>query len=441
MREDGARAPSHLAGPRPKTGARIRSAAIWKTPRSSLVLILSVEALCVTWLALANAYGTPDMSDVGRFILLSALALVYAEANGRIERVRRFMGGAGNSILAGASSLWCFTAVLILPAGLAGGIAVIIYIEALLRNHRHRLVVPHRLVYSGAADLAAVLAAASVLSQLGGLGMVDGNSASSLLGVLAAMLTYAVVNQALVVSAVYLVRRPIPLRAVLGGLDEQLTEFATLALAVLFAVTIVHAPILSPFTLVLISVLQRSALVRQLQEQATRDAKTGLLNSGAWRQEAERELVRGERVGTPMSVLMIDLDHFKQLNDQYGHPAGDAVLRSVADCIGEALRGYDAVGRFGGEEFIALLADAGEQVSARVAERLRARIAALEFGHDGQVTASIGVGVGIAAVHSLDEMILIADKALYIAKRSGRNKVHLSHVAASSAVTERHTTS
>jgi diguanylate cyclase (GGDEF)-like protein len=187
----------------------------------------------------------------------------------------------------------------------------------------------------------------------------------------------------------------------------------------------VNAPLLSPFTLLLIVVLRRSALVRELQVQAMRDAKTGLLNAGGWRQEADREVVRAERLGSELSVLMVDLDHFKDVNDSYGHPAGDAALAAIADCLRDALRGYDAVGRFGGEEFIALLADADQEVSRTVAERLCARIRCLELGHGGTVSASIGVGVGIAGRHSLDELIAVADKALYVAKGSGRDQVQL----------------
>jgi diguanylate cyclase (GGDEF)-like protein len=222
---------------------------------------------------------------------------------------------------------------------------------------------------------------------------------------------------------VYLVSQPVRLRQVLPSVEDETMEAATLALAVLFAVALVHAPLLSPLSLLLVVVLRRSALVRELQVQATRDAKTGLLNAGGWRQEADRELVRAERVNGTMSVLMVDLDHFKDLNDSYGHPAGDAALKAVADCLTDALRGYDAVGRYGGEEFIALL-DADERVSQAVANRLCARIRTLQLAHGGTITASIGVGVGTAGTHTLDELISIADKALYIAKGSGRDQVH-----------------
>ena len=161
-----------------------------------------------------------------------------------------------------------------------------------------------------------------------------------------------------------------------------------------------------------------------MQVQATRDAKTGLLNAGAWRHEAERELVRAERLEAPVTVFMLDLDHFKNLNDAHGHQAGDAALKAVADCIGDALRGYDAVGRFGGEEFVALLTDIDAVQAGKVANRLLERIRTLRLAHEGSITASIGVGVGRSDAHSVDDLISVADQALYVAKNSGRDRVH-----------------
>ena len=166
-------------------------------------------------------------------------------------------------------------------------------------------------------------------------------------------------------------------------------------LGVLLAVAILHAPF--PVAVPRCSSSSCCAAARwyELQVQATRDGKTGLLNAAAWRHEAERELVRAERLGGSMCVLMVDLDHFKVLNDPYGHQAGDAAFKAVADSLNDALRGYDAVGRFGGEEFVALLIGADAESRALGSpSRLRERIGALRSGVGGPVTASIGVGIG-----------------------------------------------
>jgi diguanylate cyclase (GGDEF)-like protein len=386
---------------------------------------VSIETLCVTWLCVANLSGLPSVSGLGRFILLFFVALVYAIGANKIELLRRYVAEV---TFAGVASLWCMAAALILPVGLAGAFAALLYGHALFRIIRTKSGRLFQQIYVAATDVLATMAAASVVAYFGA---GEGHMSSGLLGAIAvvlAMITYPVVQQTLVTTVIYLVARasrPVPLREVMLSRDDQVMEFATFSLAVLLAIALVFAPLLSPLVLVLIVVLRRSALVQELQVQATRDAKTGLLNAGAWRQEADRHIVRAERLNGSMSVVMLDLDHFKVLNDTYGHPAGDATLKAVADCLTEALRGYDAIGRYGGEEFIALLNEADATVSAVVADRLCARIRALDLPHGGKVTASIGVGVGKAGKHGLDELISVADKALYVAKGAGRDQVYI----------------
>lgn len=407
--------------------SRVRSSALWKTPRSPRAFIVAAELLCVTWLVLAIFESPPDSTDLGRIVLLFCLAAFYAEVGDRIERLRRFTGYVDNSVIVEGSSQWCLAAALVLPPGLAGGFVVLLYAHALLRARRHQATQPYRLVYTGATAVLAAMAASTVIDAFDVSRMTIGVTLWSALAVLAAFVTYSVLQEFLVVTVLWLIRRPAPLRVVVGGPTERAMELATLALGVLLAVTVLHAPYLSPVVMLVVVVLRRSALVHELQQQATRDAKTGLLNAGAWRQEAERELIRAERIDGPISVLMIDLDHFKALNDAYGHQAGDGALKAVADCISDALRGYDAVGRFGGEEFAALLADADGGQAERVATRLCERIRDLRTPHGGAVTASVGVGVGRSGHHTLDDLISVADQALYVAKNAGRDRVHTMH--------------
>ena len=403
----------------------MRSAALWKTPRSSLITILSVETLCVTWLAVTVPNITPNWPDFGRFAMLVGLAVVYAEGNARVDRLTRFVGlSKRTQVGTNAASLWCFVAALVLPIGLAGTFAVLFWVHAFVLARRSRAGQPYRLIYTANTEVLATLLAASVISAFGH-NILFGSTLKSVVAAIVAIVAYSLVNQGLIALVVYTVRRPVSVIAVLVRPAEEATELAPLALGVLFAVALTFTPYLAPFSLVVIVVLRRSLLVRQLQEQASRDAKTGLLNAGAWRHEAEREFARAERTGASATVLMVDLDHFKRLNDEHGHQAGDEALRAVASAMQDALRGYDAVGRFGGEEFVALLADADAGVSAAVAERVRVRIAGLRLAHGGGVTASIGVGIGACDVTSLDELIAVADKAMYVAKRSGRDQVHV----------------
>lgn len=420
---------SARSGARRRLLSRVRDTALWKTPRSPRAFILSVELLCVTWLVLANFVIVPEWSDLRRFVLLFCLAALYAEGSDRIERLREFAGHAENRVTVEGSSQWCLAAALVLPPGLAGLFVTLLFGHALLRNRRNQTLLPHRLAYSGATAVVGAMAAATLVDASGVPRAELGASLISLGAIVAALVIYTLLQEALLVLVIRLVRPSVTLRAIFGGVDltDRAMEWAALALGAFLAVAVLHAPYLTPVVVVVVIVLRRSALVHQLQVQATRDAKTGLLNAGAWRQEAERELVRAERLDSPVTVFMLDLDHFKSLNDAHGHQAGDAALKAVADCISDALRGYDAVGRFGGEEFVAVLAEIDGAQAARVANRLVERIRMLRLDHDGSVTASIGVGIGRSGAHTLDDLISVADQALYVAKNSGRDRVHVLH--------------
>ncbi len=164
-----------------------------------------------------------------------------------------------------------------------------------------------------------------------------------------------------------------------------------------------------------------------LREQATHDALTGLLNRRALLDSLERGLARSRRETSPLSVVLLDLDHFKPVNDTHGHNAGDLVLREVAARLRHSLRGADAVGRWGGEEFLAVLPGCDLAYTTQVAERLRADMAAatvaLRGGRTVTVTCSIGCAGTADGAVSVEELIATADAALYRAKENGRNRV------------------
>jgi diguanylate cyclase (GGDEF)-like protein len=168
---------------------------------------------------------------------------------------------------------------------------------------------------------------------------------------------------------------------------------------------------------------------------ATRDPLTGLANRRAAKARLDAEQARIERHGTPLSVLMLDLDRFKRVNDEWGHAAGDRVLRAAAEAMREELRACDLGARFGGEEFLVVLPDTPLDDAARVAERIRRRIGALPIDVDGGML-HVTVSVGVAQLHgseAIDSMIARADDALYTAKSSGRDRVELAAVAEAAA--------
>ena len=166
-----------------------------------------------------------------------------------------------------------------------------------------------------------------------------------------------------------------------------------------------------------------------LREQATRDSLTRLWNRSSILGELGRELARSERESRPLGVVIVDLDHFKQINDTYGHLAGDAVLREAARRMQNGIRQYDSIGRYGGEEFLILLPGCGEAEIFAQADRLRKQLAQAEMSVNDcsvRVTASFGVTTALPGERCTEEsLIRKADEALYVAKKSGRNRVEI----------------
>jgi diguanylate cyclase (GGDEF)-like protein len=164
---------------------------------------------------------------------------------------------------------------------------------------------------------------------------------------------------------------------------------------------------------------------QRLAEASRTDALTGLPNRRGFLDVVDHELKRSARAGDPCSVVMLDLDHFKEINDRHGHAAGDAVLQAAASRLRGVLRAADVVARWGGEEFIALLPATAIEAAAAVAEKARRALAASPFEYDGvseTITASFGVATHVHG-QSIDVTIAAADRALYRAKESGRNRV------------------
>lgn len=172
---------------------------------------------------------------------------------------------------------------------------------------------------------------------------------------------------------------------------------------------------------------ERKKLERELEYRAHIDPLTGLNTRRHFFELAEQQLARDKRHGTPLSVLLLDLDEFKSVNDTYGHPVGDATLQKLGEVFIHALREIDIIGRLGGEEFAALLPDTAIEQALLVAERLRSSIenaaVPLENGATLHFTASIGVAGFHAADSGIDDALKRADVALYRAKSTGRNRV------------------
>ncbi len=174
--------------------------------------------------------------------------------------------------------------------------------------------------------------------------------------------------------------------------------------------------------------LTQSVLKIQLERQATSDGMTGLMNRRAMNEALERQFGLARRHHGVFSVVMFDIDHFKKINDEYGHAVGDDVICQIADVAQSELRGEDQLARWGGEEFLCLMPESDVSGAELAAEKLRNAIAQ-HFAQAGSPVKALSASFGVASFEigmaSLDQLLLRADKAMYRAKDAGRNRVEL----------------
>jgi diguanylate cyclase (GGDEF)-like protein len=237
----------------------------------------------------------------------------------------------------------------------------------------------------------------------------------------------------MIVGAIKLTDPSVRIRDLELDREALQADFAEFDLSVLITVVIAVNPVLAIAAVPTVLLARRFIMHAQLLAASRIDTKTGLLNSSTWEREAELEVTRAVRMNIPLAVALVDIDHFKVVNDTYGHLAGDKALRAVTDALRGQLRGYDLAGRFGGEEFAVLLPQARELDALNVAERLRSHVAGLVIPVDDQdesagcirLTISVGVASLDGESRELTDLMAAADAALYHAKETGRNKTHV----------------
>ncbi|MBN9100246.1 MULTISPECIES: GGDEF domain-containing protein [unclassified Pseudonocardia] len=395
------------------------------------ILVVEATAVLLVTLGLAGD-GGPRGAALFAFGLLCVAGIVHGEVARKVEQVRRqvHMGGMHVNL----SSTWFFAAAVLLPPAYAGVCAAVIHTHLWLRTEETRTP-PYRHAFTTAAFVLSGYAASAAIAYAHGLGgWFAGEQGIPAIPVLVVgMLVFLTVNTALVAGAIAVSDPQAKVDQMLGDWDENLLEVTTLCLGALLAVAVSITPWLVLFVLPPLLVLHRAVLVRHLEEAASTDSKTGLLTAAAWHTSTERELRRVRRGDGSRAVLVLDLDHFKAVNDTHGHLAGDQVLASVADTLRSEVRDRDLVGRFGGEEFVVFLAgrNGGDGDLEAVADRIRRRVAALRVEiptADGPLTIaglsiSVGGAVHLAGGGDLRELLQVADAALYSAKRAGRNQV------------------
>ncbi|HWC84286.1 MAG TPA: GGDEF domain-containing protein [Pseudonocardiaceae bacterium] len=403
--------------------------ALWHQPRATLIYTLAVEAAVLAGCVLALLHAPrPGGADLGRGAVLLGFASVYAFLSRRDEESRR---GSMHTVHVDLTSIWTFPAALVLPLPLALLVILAVRWQRWFVARRPL----YRFVFSTAACAAGALAVRGVLALAGtpawsGLGVAG--SVRDLGLALGAGAAYMVVQSGLVVAAVALSTADPTVAAVIGTWYDNSLEAMTVSFGVVTGVLLLRAPAVLA-VMVLIGVMgNRFAEIRQLQVDVRTDSKTGLLNMRGWQEAAGKELARADRAGSSSALLMIDLDHFKAINDTWGHPAGDDVLAAVAEVLRAETRPADVVGRFGGEEFVVLLAESDADAGAVAAERIRKRIAELvvvstdKRGGRAVIdrrSTSIGVAGRPVDAGELPGLLQAADAAVYQAKEAGRDQV------------------
>ena len=439
--------------PRPPERARLRDVTrweVWQGPTQVIAAILLVEGAAALLVGVQAAMLHPQSRDLGLAGALALFGIVHTEVAGTVERMRRRVSGTSYYDL---SSVWTFAAALLLPPPLTAAVVVAVYLHLWVRVWRPAKSLLYRNVYTTAVVVLAAQAAHAVVVGSGGPRSWTVGPTGLVVLVLA-VVAYTVVNNALVTGAIALNDEPPPTgrmaraRQLLGETAAVGLELATLSLGALTAVALTINAWLVVLVLLPLLVLHRADMARQLEQRVAMDGKTGLLNAAAWHEQAEQALHHAQRHGGAAGVLILDLDHFKSVNDTYGHLAGDEVLVAVAQALRTEVREGDVVGRFGGEEFVVLLRDleltrAGRRQLEAVAERIRERIAELSVAVQtpdgpltiGNLSTSVGGVFHLGRTSTLQQVLGAADAALYTAKREGRNLVRFgSSVGVSAAL-------
>ena len=417
--------------PRPRTA--IRDWPLWSLPRWLTVFVLAVIALDLVAIAVAATFVTVTAHDLLLFgLLLGCTALA-------VEMSRK--AGEQGGMIKDVQGVWELPIAILLPP-LYALIAPIPRFA--LMQWRVRRAPLYRRVFSAASAGLSYGAASVTFHGLARLFPADpagtGPAGHTLLYatvwtllVTVAVLVKSVVNKTMITTAVKATDPGATIRTEVFAREPLYNDVAEICISILVTYCVATNPLLAPAALPVVTLLQRSLRHVQLLNDSRADSKTGLLNAATWEREATVEVARAVRTGTPLALMLLDIDRFKVINDTYGHLAGDQVLKELARSLENALRDYDRAGRFGGEEFSLLLPQTRAVDAFRIAERVRANIAGLSIivpGATGGERVHVTVSIGVAALDSggkreYAELMAAADAALYRAKSGGRDQVQM----------------
>ena len=411
-----------------RTALLVRDWAWWRLPGLLRIYIGAVPAAALALIVLAGSSTSWTAGDLVKFLLLLGCGAISVVAT---PRVAYLQAGLVRDFL----TAWVLPVAILLPPVYAMVTPIPLLILTQWRVHRGA---PYRRVFTGAA-IGLAYGAASVVfhampASLAGSALGTGRHALTWTAAVAVCeIVGWLVHNVLIVSAVKLSDPSAHLRDIALNREALLGDFAQMDLGILITVVVAVDPVLAVLAVPTVLLARRFMMHAQLLAKSRIDTKTGLLNVSTWEAEAEREIARAVRTRSPLALAMIDIDHFKVVNDTHGHLVGDKALRAIAGALSEQLRSYDLAGRFGGEEFAILLPQTRETQALRIAERLRTHVAGLTIpvGEDAATgpCVRLTVSVGVAALDrigpELTDLLAAADAALYLAKQAGRNQTRL----------------
>jgi diguanylate cyclase (GGDEF)-like protein len=405
--------------------ARVKDWPVWALPGTVRTYVTAVPVTAAGVLGISAVWTGWRVSQLAIFLPLLACGVLAIEAT-------RTVAEPHGTAVRDMQAVWFLAIAVLLPPVYVLMAPIPLTCYKLLRA---RGMVVHRRVFSTAAIGLGYGGASAAFHRVPAAlaGAAPGTGTHAVTWTAAVILAGALgwaIDVALVMTAVRLSDPVGRLRELVFSRESLSSDLVELGFGALTAVVTALEPALLVCAVPSVLLQRRFLMHAQLVNDARTDAKTGLLNAAAWQREAGVELSRAVRTRTPLALALLDLDHFKIINDTFGHLAGDRVLREVADVLKEHMRDYDLTGRFGGEEFTILLPHTTALQARYIAERLRTRIASLPVTDDDGVlgthlTASIGIATLVDSHRDLNDLIAAADNAVYKAKQAGRNKVHI----------------
>jgi diguanylate cyclase (GGDEF)-like protein len=399
----------------------------WQLPPAIRWYSAAVPVAALVVIGFAAAHTEWRVTDLERFLLLVCCGMISAASTPRVAYT------SGGGVTRDFSTIWVLPVAILLPP-VYPALAAIPFV-AIMQLLVHRGVV-YRRVFT-AASIGMCYALASLVfrwfpASFAGHSVGSGLHAFTWAVAVAACEVIAGRTQHfMIVGAVKLSDHKARIWEMERNREALQGLFVEIDLVVLITLAVALSPLLVVLALPTMLLVRRFLVHPLLVAQSRVDAKTRLLNVSTWEREAEAELYRSIRTQSPLALALVDIDHFKAVNDTHGHLVGDKVLKAVADALTGHLRAYDRAGRFGGEEFVLLLSQTSETDACRIADRLRSHVAAMAVPVDDSPdspTVRLTISIGVTAMErgesrELTDLLAAADSALYRAKQGGRNRI------------------